>query len=181
MAEIIQVNLLPWREQSRQLKKLQVISLALIGFGFVFLILLIMHLYYTMLLNRQMSLNTYLQTEINNEQTTLSNISEEQKQKMNYQDDLHYIYNLYKKSYNAVRVLDEIANLTPSNITINKLIKSDFNIIIEGLAQSQSDISLYMQEIAKSPYFKQPDLTLVNQSASGQEKRLFQLRVEQKG
>lgn len=174
------INLLPWREQARRARKLQFVYILAGAIGIAILFIVILHLYYNMLIGHQQSRNIFLQTQIDREQTTLGILAKKKKEQTVVDTELHFIFGLREKSYQAVRLLDELPRIVPEGLSFNNIARTSKGIILIGKAQSNLEITLFMKNIAKSKIFKQPELTNITgkESAVGEE-RSFELKVEQ--
>lgn len=179
---MVQINLLPWREQTRKLQKGRFIT-AFVFFILVAVFLLVcFHIYYAGLLNRQMALNDYLQTQINAEQNNIDSINSKQKDKLQLEDQLNFISNMYAENYNAIRLLNEISTIIPSGLKIKSITRNANHISLDGMAPSDLAITQFMQDLSHSPLFNQPVLSIINNEngASGAE-RYFKIDVDEKG
>ena len=179
---MIQINLLPWREEARLRKKNQ-FGVGIIGSSCLgILIILFFHLYLSSINSEQNSINADLQAAIGKEQASLTQMSSEESEKEAITLQLHTIVDLYNESYQAVRLLNELTKLVPTTISLTKIKRNGNEITLMGVALSEDDVTHFMRDIAASPYFKQPVLSSINteKNTSGNQ-RNFQLEVEQKG
>lgn len=179
----MQINLLPWREQARQFKKAR-FRLALVTFAIIpaFFILLF-HLYYSAVLNHQLAINNILQDAISKEQTILNQMSSEEAAQQDADTQLRFLMNLYKESYDAVRVLNDLVSLVPPSIFVTQIRRNGDEITLTGIADEEDDISDLMHGIAHSAYFNQPVLVSIALESDKQlvNMRRFKLKFEQKG
>jgi len=176
---MIQINLLPWRQQARLAKKKRLISAAIVFAVFTLFIILLCHLYISAHLNQAEESTNYLQAQINQEQIALNDMSNQEQERNTVKSQLYFIKNLIIKNYRTVGLLNELIKVVPTNITINRIIRSGSSIAISGIANSDEDITLFIQALAKSSYFKQPTLTLINQKSTSGNKE-FEIGVEQR-
>jgi len=178
---MIQVNLLPWREQARLAKKKRFISI-FVGFACLSLIILVvLHIYLSSQIRYHQELNDYLQSEINNEQLALNTFTTKADEMHAAQANLRSIISLYSQSFHAIRFLNELISIIPSTVMVEKVVRNGDTITLSGVAQSDSDVTLFLQDIATSPIFNQPVLTEISgQKDITSTKRLFQLSVVQK-
>jgi len=175
-----QINLLPWREQLRQTKRMN-FTFILTGFiALTLFLLFIVHLYLYRVINDQQQKNNYLQSDFQHEQSELGTLNKKKQEQLNVISQLHFIFSLRDNSYRAVRLLDGLARVVPDAVSLNKIMRQGNTITITGKAQSNLQVTLFMENMAKSKIFKQPALTEINtkENSSGEE-RFFQLNVEQ--
>jgi len=175
---MIQINLLPWRAQARQIQKVQFIFLSIFFFILAILAIIVSHIYFSMQLSNQLHLNEYLQSEIDKEQLQLTNLSDKQKDKVQLETQMHYIINLYNQSYDAIRLMNELPPLVPESIFLDKIARNANLISLNGIAQSDYDVTLFKQNLDKSPFFSNP---IVNQISSEKNSRQasFEINVTQ--
>jgi type IV pilus assembly protein PilN len=189
---MIQVNLLPWREETRKAKKKRFITIFASFICLAFLILIILHIFLSGANRHQQQLNDYLQSEITNEQTALNQINNQEDEMRSIEANLRLIISLYAKSFRAIKLLNELVTIIPPNISIVKVARTDNMITLSGIAQSDSEVTLFMQDIAKSPIFNQPVLTEISgengqpngatseENPNASNKKLFMLNVVEK-
>lgn len=177
----IQINLLPWREQSRQAKKKRFLTL-MAGFFLLSIFLIVLsHIYLDKILYNQIGLNDMLRAEINNEQNILNSVNTKVTELGDIKDKLHFIIGVYAQSYNAIRLLNELTGIVPSTVSIDKIIRSNNIVTISGMAQSNSDVTNFLQNIGKSPIFNQPQLNSISgEKDQSSAKRYFELSVVEK-
>lgn len=175
-----QINLLPWREQERQAKKNKFAIVIGIAIGITVFFILLVHLYLNSLIDSQNQRNTYLTTTLNQEQANLGDLNKEQTKQTDISTQLRFLYSLSNSSYQAVRLLDQLARTVPNGVSLSSVARNGNAITLLGKTQSNLQVTLFMKNIANSPIFKQPVLTEISskQSTTGDEK-YFQLSVEQ--
>jgi len=79
-----------------------------------------------------------------------------------------------------VHLLDELANIIPQGMYIEKLEQKGNKITIEGTAQSNARVSAFMRALEDSPWLSKPSLDVINTKSSGIKKsRTFKLQVKQ--
>lgn len=178
---MIQINLLPWREQARQIRKAQFTAALIASVSISLFILLVWHIYLSHQLDVQLKLNDLLQTGISQEQASLNDMSSKEDEKNIIDNQLHFITKLYSKSYLGVGLLNELVTLVPPSISLSKIDRNGESITLAGTANTDDDVTRFMQEIAKSSYFRQPILTMLNQQKLKEgNMKYFELSVIQK-
>lgn len=177
---MIQINLLPWREQARKEKKLR-FAITLGGFvGLTLFLVVLLHLYFYSLIRYQKNNNIFLETELKQEQLAIGTFNKKKKEQAEIDTHLRFIFTLRNKGYKATAVLDELAQIVPEAILLNKIIREGNMIFISGKAESNLQVTLFMENISQSRIFKQPVLTeITGKGSSSGEERYFQLKVEQ--
>lgn len=176
-----QINLLPWREQERKRLKVQFFTLFGLSIGLTLVIAIFIHFIYAQLFSKQQARNNYLQAQINLSIAEANNLEEKKKTTLQTLHQLHFLIGLQYANYDAVIVLNELAKLTPPSITFTYLDKNGPVIILEGSAQSNTDVTQFIKDLAKSKIFKQPVLTKMTANTKESSiKKDFQIKVEQK-
>lgn len=178
---MIQINLLPWREEA---KKNQQIRFGILVGAFVVLsifIVIIMHMFLKGMLDNQIQRNTYIQGVQNQKQTEIKHLKKDKENENVLLSKLNFLVGLENKNFKTVLVLNELVNITPENIILTKLERKDADLSIEGAAQTDLDITYFMKSIEASAVFYQPILTGISINKDNPlGERTFELKVEQK-
>lgn len=176
-----QVNLLPWREQARQAKKMRFLLVIGLFVGLAVLMEIFLHFFMLSMINNQLRVNSYLQVQLDQEQKIVVQLNNKKKEGGVIYAKLKFIYLLQNESYRAVKLLDALPRVLPDGVSLIKLTREGVNITLAGRAKSNLQVSVLMENIAKNPIFNQPVLTEISgkESATGDEK-LFQIKIVQK-
>jgi type IV pilus assembly protein PilN len=173
-----QINLLPWREQARNAKKIK-FGLTALGYaGFAIFIVLIMHVYFASLIDHQEKRNAFLQSIHDQEQIILTQLNKKKKEQSKIDEDLKFLYSLRGNTFRAVQLFDGLARIVPEDVSFSKVIREAKIVTILGSAKSNLEVTQLMKNMANSPLFQQPDLTEISakETESGDE-RNFQVKV----
>jgi type IV pilus assembly protein PilN len=177
-----QINLLPWREQERQVKKI-IFGLTLGAFVILTIVLSVfVHIYLKMQIGTQVERGAYLQSVMDQTQTDILGLKDKATKQAKIISRLELIINLRGKSFNAVHVLNLLINTVPKTIFLQKVSCENKIITIEGSTDSDLQTTLFMRNIEAIKGFKQPVLNVINvQKTVGStgETRHFQIKVEQ--
>lgn len=175
---MIQINLLPWREQARQIKKLN-FAIAIAGCAILScFFVLICHIYFKSLIGSQQRRNDFLQAELGKEQIELTKLSHNKEQQIGDVADLNFIFSLQKNGYQTIKLFTALAKVIPDTVTFNRISREGNAIIILGKAKSNLQITTLLQNIKETAIFQQPELTeITGKEISSGEERLFQLKV----
>lgn len=177
-----QINLLPWREEARQRKKIEFgVTIGAAILLVIFLSILV-HFYLSGLITTENNRIAFLQNALTQKGTELNNLKDKKKKQLSIETELGFLYGLKAKSYNAVRLMNELETKVPGTITLEKLTREKNQIHIEGEAQSELQITLFMKNLGTSVYFTQPTLTRISETKEnvGTE-RSFEVVVDEKG
>lgn len=176
-----QINLLPWREQARQEKKIE--FLIIIGFfiGMTLLFILLIHIYLASLIHEQNKRNEFIQTTLGDKQVLYTGFKDKKQKQAIIESQLQFINSLRDKSFRAVKLMNELVKIVPHTVTLDKLVRENNKITLIGKAQSELQITLLMKNIAKSDIFNQPVLTRISGvPGSNETDRVFELEALQK-
>ncbi|MFK8029210.1 MAG: PilN domain-containing protein [Gammaproteobacteria bacterium] len=155
------INLLPWREELRKVRQknfgLSAVGAALAGVAIVVGTML----YFSTKITNQNARNTYLSSEIAVLDSQITEIRglEETKNRLIARMDI--IESLQTKRPEVVHLFDELARAIPEGVHLEKITQSGTRITISGQAQSSTRVSALMRNIDRSPWMKNPDLSVV--------------------
>ncbi len=161
------INLLPWREDLRQTqKKHYLISLATISV-LVFSVFWAVGEIIDQQIRNQNSRNYYLQQQIEVLDREIKQIKEITAQKDEISKRMALIEQL-QVSRNLTPILfDELARLVPAGISFSDMIRTDNQIRITGVSDSNNRLSAFMRSIENSGVFIDPVLSSIKADRSG--------------
>ncbi len=177
---MVNINLLPWREELRQYKKKQ-FFMAVGGAAVAGLIVvLLMHLVMASRISVQQQRNSYIQTEITKVSTEISRNKGIEDRKKQLLGKIQALQGLYNSRFRLVSVLDEIVTLIPKRVHITDMERKGNTIILTGNAASNAQVTQFMKNINNSKSLTQPVLKqiIVDHNLGGT--RQFQLQAMQK-
>ncbi len=172
------INLLPWREEHRQERQKQFITLLVFGFVFAVLTLYAVILSVDSSLNEQNYRNSLLQTEISDLEQKIQEIStlEEERERLIARMDV--IQELQLSRPKIVKVFDALVRVLPEGIYLDKVEKKEGDLTLNGIAQSNARVSVFMQKLEDNPNFEDPKLQIVQRTATNDESiRKFTLLI----
>ena len=176
-----QINLLAWREQAKHVKKIRFIVIAISCVILAIISVVLLHVYYRGILSNQLERNSYIRSQLENEQQKLTALLAKKKQLAATNTALHFIIGLREESYRAVEFLDALTKSVPDSITVSKITREGNNITIESKSKSNETISLFIDNLVKTKIFNQPNLTLITTKENAAESDiLFEVKVELK-
>lgn len=179
---MIQINLLPIRQIKKRIKsRNEVIALVV---GFLVLLIALGAVSYSQV-QKIDSLNQDV-VRLNQEKEKYNKIIQQikkiEKEKKLLETKLQIIKDLKASSQIPVRVVDEIARLTPpTRIWLDSLSLRGTSLIIAGTALDNETIAQYMVNIEKSPYFAKAELKSSSmKNVEGQKLKSFGLTISVK-
>jgi len=155
---MIRVNLLPHREQKRQARKRQFISLAigLVALGLA--VVLLVHVYFGWKIDEQGERNTILKTEIAKLDTQIKEIDKLREQTQALLARKQVVETLQTNRTEAVHLIDQLVRQLPDGIYLRSVKQSGTKVTLVGYAQSNARVSTLMRNIDASPWLHQPEL-----------------------
>ena len=187
---MIRINLLPHREQKRQARQRQFISIA-IGLGLLALSVVgLGHVLLSSQIDHQQGANKLLKSEIAKLDEQIKEIDRLREQTQALLARKQVVEMLQTNRTEAVHLLDQMVRQLPDGVYLRSLRQQGTKVTLVGYAQSNARVSTLMRNIETSPWLMQPELVEIksvpNPSArqGGQEPRVneftltFQLKRE---
>lgn len=155
------INLLPWREERRQLRQKEFVALlgltALVGLLLAFGVVQ----YFSGLIDNQNQRNTMLQQEIQALEVKIKEIADLEKKKADLLSRKQVIEQLQADRSQMVHLFDELVRTIPDGVRLNAIKQSGTALTLAGVAQSNARVSSYMRSLEASGWIAQPDLTVI--------------------
>jgi type IV pilus assembly protein PilN len=181
---MIRINLLPHREQKRQARQRQFVSLSI---GLSILGLALIALGWVILgaqIEIQDSRNALLKTEIAKLDEQIKEIDKLREQTQALLARKQIVETLQSNRTEAVHVLDQMVRQLPDGIYLRSLKQVGSKITLIGYAQSSARVSTLMRNIESSPWLQSPELVEIKAVVSPTNKDIrineFTLKVEVK-
>jgi type IV pilus assembly protein PilN len=155
------INLLPWREELRQERKKQfltILALALLATaGVVYLALSQVQ----GMVSHQESRNQMLQREITQLEEKIREIDELRETRADLIARMQVIEELQQQRTEIVHLFDELVKTLPEGVYLTSLKQAGGNISVEGVAQSNACVSAYMKNLDESEWLDDPQLQVI--------------------
>ena len=155
---MIRLNLLPHREQKRQARKRQFvslsISLSILGLAVVALV----HVVMAGRIDNQNSRNDLLKTEITKLDAQIKEIDRLREQTQALLARKQIVETLQTNRTEAVHLIDQIVRQIPDGIYLRSVKQTDARVTLVGYAQSNARVSTLMRNIESSPWLERPAL-----------------------
>ncbi len=155
---MIRINLLPHREQKRQARQRQFVSLSI---GLSILGLALVALGWVILgaqIEIQESRNNLLKAEIGKLDEQIKEIDKLREQTQALLARKQVVETLQSNRTEAVHVLDQMVRQLPDGIYLKSLKQTGPKIQLVGYAQSSARVSTLMRNIDSSPWLTSPEL-----------------------
>ncbi len=155
---MIRINLLPHREQKRQARQRQFISVA-IGLAILSLAVVgLVHVIFVTQIENQQSRNKLLKDEIAKLDEQIKEIDKLREQTQALLSRKQIVETLQTNRTEAVHLLDQMVRQLPDGVYLRSLRQVNAKVTAVGYAQSNARVSTLMRNIEASPWLTQPEL-----------------------
>ncbi|MCS5710030.1 PilN domain-containing protein [Candidatus Berkiella aquae] len=157
----ININLLPWREERKELQKKEFFTMLAFGIVVSCGLVMIMHMSVARQIAAQNENNNYLKQEIKQLDDQIAEIQGLEKEKQQLLAKMEVIQQLQASRPEVVRLFDTVVRIIPPGLYLTNLSRTGSHILLDGKAESNTRVSTFMRNIEASGLFKTPDLTLI--------------------
>ena len=155
---MIRINLLPHREQKRQARQRQFVSVA-IGLAILSLAVVgLVHVIFVTQIENQQGRNNLLKAEIAKLDEQIKEIDKLREQTQALLSRKQVVETLQTNRTEAVHLLDQMVRQLPDGVYLRNLRQVDAKVTAVGYAQSNARVSTLMRNIEASPWLTQPEL-----------------------
>src|SRR6188768_579121 len=154
----IRINLLPHREQKRQARQRQFISLAVSLAVLALGIVALVHGLLNAQIENQRSRNNLLKAEITKLDEQIKEIDKLRDQIAQVLARKQVVETLQANRSEAVHMLDQLVRQLPDGIYLKSIRQSGPRVTMVGYAQSNARVSTLMRNIEASPWIERPEL-----------------------
>jgi len=181
---MIRINLLPHREQRRQARQRQFVSLSIVLAVLGILVVFVVHGIFVAQIENQQSRNQLLKTEIGKLDEQIKEIDKLREQTQALLARKQVVETLQSNRTEAVHLLDQMVRQLPDGIYLRSMKQVGAKVTLIGYAQSNARVSTLMRNIESSPWLTQPELVEIKSVPSPINKDLrvseFTLNVQVK-
>src|ERR1700721_3773602 len=155
------INLLPWREQERKVRRREfmvaaggavIASLVLLGAG---------KLLYAGWTESQIEKNNLLKKEIVKLDAQIADIQDLENRKQRLVARMEIIEKLQRKRPEIVHQFDEMVHTVPDGVYLTSIKQTGNKLELKGVAQSSTRVSTFMRNIDTSTWMDNPELSVV--------------------
>ncbi len=155
------INLLPWREELRQERQKQFISLLVLTVILAAAIVGLIHFQLNAKIDYQNARNRYLQTEIAKLDDEIKEIRELRKVRKSLVERMEVIQDLQASRPSIVHLFTELVTTVPNGVYLKTLTQNGDTLRITGEAESNARVSSYMRNLNNSEWLKDPNLDVI--------------------
>jgi len=175
----IKINLLDWRQELRDARKKQFVSLLGLSSIACAGVVLLGMLLASEAIDHQNNRNAYLKQQIAETEKKIKEIQDLEKTRASLLSRMRVIEQLQASRSATVHFFDEIVNTIPEGITLTSIKQNGTNVNIDGIAESNGRVSTYMKNLEASEWFTEPRLVVISTNPKDkQRKSMFSLRVK---
>ena len=158
------INLLPWREQERKVRRREfLVALGAAAFAAVIFVLG-GKLLYSSWIDSQTAKNNLLKKEIVKLDAQIADIQDLENRKQRLVARMEIIEKLQRKRPEIVHLFDELVKTVPEGIYLTQMKETGKKLEIKGIAQSSTRVSTLMRNIDSSAWMDNPQLQVVESS-----------------
>jgi type IV pilus assembly protein PilN len=167
---MVRINLLPHREQKRQARQRQFISLA-VGLAVLALAVIgLVHVIIAARIENQNSRNALLKTEIAKLDEQIKEIDKLREQTQALLARKQIVETLQSNRTEAVHMLDQLVRQLPDGLYLRSVKQNGPKVTLVGYAQSNARVSTLMRNIESSPWLGSPELVEIKSVALDKQK-----------
>jgi type IV pilus assembly protein PilN len=158
MSTPVRINLLPHREQKRQARQRQFVSLAAMLVVMALGVVGFVHFVLATQIDNQNSRNALLKAEIVKLDEQIKEIDKLREQIAQVLSRKQVVETLQSNRNEAVHLLDQLVRQLPDGIYLRSIRQAGTKVTLVGYAQSNARVSTLMRNIDGSPWLTQPEL-----------------------
>jgi type IV pilus assembly protein PilN len=160
------INLLPWREERRQERQQQFLTAVIVSLVVAIALFSGALLYADSLIDEQSQRNAYLKKEIALMDTKIAEISTIEAERTRLLARMNVIQELQTSRPKVVKVLDALVRTLPDGIHLEKLTRQGDSLILDGVAQSNARVSVFMQQLDSNPELTESTLSVIQRTST---------------
>jgi type IV pilus assembly protein PilN len=155
------INLLPWREQERKVRRREFSIAAGAAVVAALVFALGGKLVYSSWIDAQNQKNSLLKKEIVKLDAEIADIQDLEDRKQRLVARMEIIEKLQRKRPEIVHQFDELVRTVPDGVYLTTLKQTGNKLEIKGVAQSSTRVSSFMRNIDSSTWMDNPELQVV--------------------
>jgi type IV pilus assembly protein PilN len=155
------INLLPWREQERKVRRREFAVAAGAALVAALVFALGGKLVYSSWIDAQNQENNLLKKEIVKLDAEIADIQDLEDRRQRLLARMEIIEKLQRKRPEIVHQFDELVRTVPDGVYLTSLKQTGKKLEIKGVAQSSTRVSTFMRNIDSSTWMDSPELQVV--------------------
>jgi type IV pilus assembly protein PilN len=175
-----QINLLPWREERREERQQRFFAAVGAGVIFAAAILYGVVFFANGFIDEQNQRNSFLKTEIIVLDKKIKEIKTLEAERDRLLARMQVIQELQASRPKVVKVFDALVRTVPEGIHLEKVARQGDTITLNGVAQSNARVSVFMRQLDDNAEFNESALTVIKRTSSKKDAiRKFTLGVNE--
>ncbi len=158
---MIRINLLPHREEKRQARKKQFITLAAITAALAAALCAIIWYALSVRLDAEKERVRYLDNETARLEKVIVEIARIREETASLLSKKQVVESLQTDRSEAVHLFDQLLKQLPEGLYLHTVKQSGKKVEVIGYAQSNARVSSFMRNIQSSPYIENPELVVI--------------------
>lgn len=146
------INLLPWRAERRERRKREFFTQLGVGAVAAIVLVLLWGFWMGLRIDNQNNRNDYLQGQITQLDSKITEIQNLQKVKKHLLDRKRIVEKLQSSRSQMVHLFDQIVQTIPAGARLTALKQQGDKLTLNGVAQSNATVAQYMRSIEASPW-----------------------------
>jgi type IV pilus assembly protein PilN len=159
------INLLPWREQERKVRRREFLIAAGAAVVAAVIFALVGKVVYSSWIAAQNETNAVLKKEIVKLDAQIADIQDLENRKQRLVARMDIIEKLQSSRPKVVHLFDELVKQVPDGIYLTQIKENGNKLEIHGVAQSSTRVSTFMRNIDGSAWLANPVLQVVEASS----------------
>lgn len=155
------INLLPWRDDRRQIRKREFWTQMAVAAGVSAVAVYGGMMFMDAQLESQQERNTYLTQQIAELDKKIVDIKDLEKRRDKLLKKKEIIENLQADRALTVHLFEQLAKTIPDGVVLTNVKQTADTIQLDGKVQSESRVAQYMRNLDDSPFLKDADLNIV--------------------
>jgi type IV pilus assembly protein PilN len=173
------INLLPWRDQQRQERKMAFYVGLAGALGAALIATFAGFLVFNSLISSQDQRNQRLRGEIKILDSQIQEINDLETQKDRFIGRMQVIEKLQQSRSDVVHLFDEVTNLVPDGVFLTSFKQTNRKLRFDGVTQSSTRVSSFLQSIDTSQWLRNGDLVSIESKQGQSNGDSFVLNAEQ--
>lgn len=180
MATDIKINLLPWREERRELKKREFLNILVVVLLVAAAGIFVFDRVYRSEIDTQNARNQLLKSDITVLEGKIAQIKQLQQKRHQLLARMQVIQDLQGNRPIIVRLFDELARQLADRVFFTRVTFKGKTLHIDGIAESNNRISSQLRNFKESQWFTKPNVTEITADpAYGPTASKFTMTVQQ--
>jgi len=172
------INLLPWREERRQARQQQFLTSMVVSLVVAIAMFYVALMYADGWIDEQNQRNTFLKKEIALMDSKIAEISTLEAERTRLLARMNVIQELQISRPKVVKVLDALVRTLPDGIHLEKLTRQGDTLTLDGIAQSNARVSVFMRQLDNNPELTESTLSVIQRTSTNDDAiRKFSLSI----